>query len=68
MGGKVGSKRSLQAAWEDKKLFREGDIYVKFQRWVGVCQAEKKGKEFQAEKTAHAKAERREKLGMFRPL
>lgn len=47
---------SLQAVRKDKKrLFREGDIYVKFQRWAGVCQAEK-GKEFKAEKTAHTKA------------
>lgn len=70
MGEKWDHKEvSLQAVWGDKKrLFREGDIYVKFQKWVGVCQAKKKEKEFQAEKTAHAKAERQEKLGMFGEL
>lgn len=62
-------KGSLQAVLGDKKrLFREGDIYVKFQRQVGVYQAKKRRKEFQAEKTAHAKAERQGKLGMFREL
>lgn len=41
-----------------KRLYRKGDIYAKFQRWVGVCQAKKVAMESEAEKTAHTKAER----------
>jgi hypothetical protein len=51
---------------ELRKGFLE-KVTFKFQRWVGVHQA-KKGKEFQAKKTAHAKAERREKPGIFEVL
>lgn len=50
-------KGSLQAdSGNKKRLFRKDDIYVKFQRQVGVYQA-KKGKEFPKEKIAHAKTE-----------
>lgn len=39
----------------------------KIQRWVGVCQA-KKGKEFQAEKKAHAKAKKRKTWHVWRTI